>query len=176
MAMKNRAWAHVLVAAGLVVVAASAAGAGEDPVARPFWGSVKGEATFPFEGTGVCDAVAGWWAPILTTVGAAEGRVTHLGLVTYSSTHCPTYDGRAELGQAVFTAANGDEIWATYRADTVAPPPPVVVQEGEYTIFGGTGRFAQASGRVRLTAYVTWEGLEDPSWPIELVFSGTIVY
>jgi len=174
--MKNRTWARVLIVAGIALAAASAASAGETPTARPFWGSVKGETTFPLEGVGVCDGVAGWWAPVLTTVAGAEGRITHLGLVSYSSTHCPTYDGRAELGSAVFTAANGDEIWATYRADTVFPPPPLVVQEGEYTIFGGTGRFADASGRVRLTAYVTFEGFEDPSWPIEIVVSGTIVY
>ena len=166
---------RVLAATGIVLAGASAVAAGDNPSLRPFWGSVVGEADFSTPGYGTCDDVLGWWEPVLTTANA-EGAITHLGRTTYFSTHCPTIYGAAELGTAVFTAANGDEVWATYRADTTVPPPPLVIQEGELVIYGGTGRFENASGHVHMTVYVVYEGLEDPSWPLGIVFAGTIAY
>jgi hypothetical protein len=78
-------------------------------------------------------------------------------------------------GVATFTAANGDEVWATYTATTVAPPP-LIVQEADFIIVGGTGRFEHASGHLWGMVYVTFEGFDDPSWPLRFVFAGTIAY
>jgi len=52
----------------------------------------------------------------------------------------------------------------------------IIVQQGTFTIFGGTGRFENATGFLQGTVYVTFEGFDDPSWPIEFVFAGMIAY
>src|SRR6516165_3760389 len=42
-----------------------------------------------------------------------------------------------------------------HTSHTTAPPPPLIVQEGELIITGGTGRFEHATGRVPFTVYVS---------------------
>jgi len=168
--MKGIQWVRLL-AAFVLVFAATTVFAGDGTATlRPIWGQVTGEVSFP--ASDACLDITG--APF-QTVTEAEGRMTHLGRTEVSLSHCATADGQAVAGAARFTAANGDEIWASYSAHTVAPPP-MIVQEAEFIITGGTGRFAAASGRLRATVYVTFEGMEDPSWPIALVFAGTIAY
>ena len=39
-------------------------------------------------------------------------------------------------------------------------------------IVGGTGRFEGATGLLTGMVYVTFEGFDDPSWPIEFVLAG----
>lgn len=84
----------------------------------------------------------------------AFGTATHLGSVTVQRTHCfspfnnpPIYNGYWEA-----TAANGDRVWGSYSGSLV---PTVFDDQGNpirgeitapYTIDGGTGRFANASG------------------------------
>ncbi len=168
--MKGTQWIRLL--AGFALMIGATTVLADDGVAamRPMWGHAAGEASFP-----ASDACIGISGVPFQTVTEAFGRMTHLGRTEILLSHCATDDGRAVAGVARFIAANGDEIWASYTAYTVAPPP-VIVQEAEFTITGGTGRFAAASGRLRATVYVTFQGFEDPSWPIELVFAGTIAY
>lgn len=44
------------------------------------------------------------------------------------------------------------------------------------TIVGGTGRFMGATGTVEMIGHVTFEGFQDPSWPISFVWTGSISY
>ena len=139
--------------------------------ARPFWGSFEGEASFPF--SDACLDVTG--APFQTR-SYASGKMAHLGNSTLSTTHCATPDGGAALnGYAIFKAANGDEVWASYFAITVQQPP-IIEQEITLVIDGGTGRFENASGSLQGKIYIEFQGFADPSWPLEFVLSGWIVY
>jgi len=138
---------------------------------RPFWGNAAGEVTFG--NPGVCTT-----QPVQTLT-SAKGQLTHLGNAMVTTTHCASADGLLALdGHATFTAANGDQVFASYTSHTTAPPPPLIVQEGELIITGGTGRFEHATGRVPFTVYVSpiSPPSSDAKWPIRFVFAGTITY
>lgn len=92
--------------------------------------------------------------PITYTETYAKGTATHLGktdaFLDQWWTRHPSYNlppgfSHGE-GTIVFTAANGDELWATYHgmANHNLDPYPTIETEGTFT--GGTGRFANASG------------------------------
>lgn len=169
--MRLRSFLCVTMALGFVITGTSAFGADKQPKLRPFWGNLAGEATFPE--SEACSEVTG--AP-WQTLSVTEGKMTHLGRTALSTAHCSTPDGSFAVGGvATFTAANGDQVWATYTATTVAGPP-LIVQEADFIIVGGTGRFENASGHLVGMVYVTFEGFDDPSWPLKFVFAGTIAY
>jgi len=142
--------------------------AGDNPTERPFWGTFSGVANFlP---TDACVDIS----PV-QTIADAVGKMTHLGKSVLSTSHCTTEDGHAVLGQATMTAANADEVWLTYNAETVFPPP-LIIQEIDMVVTGGTGRFDGASGELSGYAYVEFLGFTVPDWPITFVLSGYIVY
>ena len=76
------------------------------------------------------------------------GTVTHLGCIDGVATHCSDQDtGQYGDGQATLTAANGDMLFATYTGGSSDVAGfPVVGFMDTFTITGGTGRFANASG------------------------------
>lgn len=155
----------------LALVIAASVGTAANPNFRPFKGSSAGEATFP-ESEACLDVTGAFWQ----TLSVSEGRMSHLGRMTLTTSHCSTLDGSAAVdGEATFTAANGDELWAAYTAVTVAPPP-LIIQESDFVIVGGTGRFENATGWLRGVIYVTFEGFEDPSWPLEFAIAGAVAY
>jgi hypothetical protein len=75
-------------------------------------------------------------------------------------------DGRAE-GTVVFTAANGDQLFAEIES-----PPPIssTTRVGTYTFTGGTGRFSDASGEA------DFEGFTSDGIHIAVDFGGIIQY
>jgi len=159
----------------LVVTVAGSAAAHAD--ARPFKGSVAGEVMFPFVGTEVCPETD-VWAGGLRTESFASGNASHLGLVSMTTLHCTPKGDTIAGGVGTFVAANGDEVYYEYGGTAPFPGPgvTVIVAEVEFVITGGTGRFANASGSGHMTAYVQFEGFEDPAWAAAWVWSGTISY
>src|SRR2546422_6247128 len=80
------------------------------------------------------------------------GHFEHLGKTTFANTASET--GAAETceggfvanEQETFTAANGDELFSS-ATDVGCPTSPTAFQlTASFTITGGTGRFADASG------------------------------
>ena len=71
-------------------------------------------------------------------------------------------------------AANGDEVHLAYSG--YAPAPPESDVDVDATIVGGTGRFEGARGHVEMIGHVTFEGFQDPSWPITFEWTGSISY
>jgi len=165
--------AMLLAALMLLIASTSAIAGGNNPQQRPFWGNFSGEATFPSsEDCGITQVP-------FQTLSNTEGMMTHMGRSEMFTSHCATPDGSAAVGgMATLVAANGDEVSLTYSATTVAGPPvsPVIIQVAEFIIVGGTGRFEGASGMLTGMVYITFEGFDDPAWPIEFVVAGTIVY
>jgi hypothetical protein len=80
---------------------------------------------------------------------SGTGLVTHLGKVTVVSRDCINPISETEFAfssnQLVITAANGDQIFATYTG-TLTFEGTVGVITGGYQFVGGTGRFSQATG------------------------------
>lgn len=79
------------------------------------------------------------------------GNATHLGRFTVAASQCLDPEtGIITKGEAIFTAANGDQVFARHSGQ-VTGSPPVLAFEIHYTVTGGTGRFAGASGGIDAT-------------------------
>ncbi len=162
-------------AACALLLAALAAPAAADSQTRPFRGTLSGSVAFvPF--TPGCSNYGGF---DLSSVGDATGHVLHLGKTHLASVHCTPDIGVTDItgGHLTFTAANGDAVHITYEGTAPFPDgQPVIVADIEFVITGGTGRFADAHGVGSMTAYITFEGFEDPEWAASWVIDGTIGY
>ena len=172
----------LLVATLLLLSAMPAALAGDgNHRGEPFAGVVQGEVTFDFSNPNGCSFIP------MTTATNASGRANHMGKVTMDASHCFVPYGAPEdnLGtfentSMVITAANGDELWASYDM-IVSPGTPEVIGEkmvarGTVTFDGGTGRFAGASGSAHMRAVITFEGFEDPAWAYAAEWHGRLDY
>jgi hypothetical protein len=80
----------------------------------------------------------------------AEGNANHLGKFTLVAPHVVTFATRTGIGTYTFTAANGDQVFASFTGQALTSPPNVVIVENA-TITGGTGRFAGATGSFVVT-------------------------
>ncbi len=92
------------------------------------------------------------------------GTATHLGLFTGEQQLFLNPDG-SFTGSIVFTAANGDELWADFSGEYTSP-----MVDGSLTFTGGTGRFEDATGTVDFEGY-TPDGVH-----ITTAFDGWIRY
>jgi hypothetical protein len=94
-----------------------------------------------------------------------SGKATHLGKFTREEYAYLGADGSV-VGTIIFTAANGDELWAEIDGGFTSATDV----EGRYIITGGTGRFQGATGGANFKAYT-------PDFHYaEVVFEGTISY
>jgi hypothetical protein len=108
----------------------------------------------------VCDVI------LLTASGT--GQATHLGRFTrVGNVVIHLVDGSAE-GTVVFTAANGDQLFAAIAGEPRNSPTAV---RGTYTFTGGTGRFSDASGLAHFEGVIASDGIH-----IAVTFEGTIQY
>ena len=131
--MKKLFLALVATTALLASVAVSAAAA-----ETPFKGEVNALET----GTVV--------GPTRFLVRDGGGTATHLGKYTEHITMQINLPTRHSMGAATFTAANGDTLTATVEGQATPASPGVLSIVEVYTITGGTGRFAGATGTFTL--------------------------
>ncbi len=131
--MKRLFLALVATTALLASVAVSATAA-----ETPFKGSVNAVET----GTTV--------GPTRFLVRDGGGTATHLGKYTEHITMQINLPTRHSMGAATFTAANGDTLTATVEGQATPASPGVLSIVEVYTITGGTGRFAGATGTFTL--------------------------
>jgi hypothetical protein len=82
------------------------------------------------------------------------GTATHLGKFTEHVTLQVNLLTESGTGTATFTAANGDTLTATVTGQATMTSPGVISQVEVYTITGGTGRFAGATGTFTLEGTV----------------------
>ena len=161
----------ILMACCLLLLASAApAGASAE---RPLKGCVSGQVLFtPDEAS---PSPADLW-----TDSAAIGRVTHMGCTTMTSRHpTPVTDVIAD-GELTLVAASGAKLYATYGGIAPFPVigvPSTIVADTHFTITGGTGRFANATGGGDLTGYVAFPGeLDLGPWPAYWTVQATIRY
>ena len=132
----------VLLTVCALALAVFTAAASAKRVERPFKGCVSGQAVFTPDPAS--PSPTGLW-----TDSSAVGHVSHLGLTVMTSRH-PTPTGNTITGGDMkLVAANGDEVWIAYSGSAPFPVigvPSTIVVAVDFTIVGGTGRFAHASG------------------------------
>ncbi len=96
-------------------------------------------------------------ATCATLTANGEGIVSHLGRSTLLEEWC--FDGNiANLGDRtiIITAANGDKLEGTHTSVSYDPATDPSVFVEEFTITGGTGRFANASGTFTETVRISF--------------------
>lgn len=104
-----------------------------------------------YDATPTPDAACGG----LRVVAAGSATGTELGAGAWNDTECAAFtpDGIVIDGALTLTAANGDELFVDYHATTPFPGADGAIHpQGTFTIVGGTGRFATASGGGTLSA------------------------
>ena len=77
------------------------------------------------------------------------GNAIHLGRFTLSADFTVTFATGNGAGTATWTAANGDQIFVNVVGHGDVVFPTVAISE-THSIVGGTGRFADASGTIRI--------------------------
>ena len=120
--------------AALAVLCLAGHVAAGDPV--PFKGDLEGDVT-----------ITPLTPPYVKVLVEATGNATHLGECTLDIPHKVNRTDRTAVGAYVFTAANGDMLFADFTGKaTPTATPGVLYIEETATITGGTGRFAGATG------------------------------
>ena len=162
----------IAVACALVLLVFSATASAKRPD-RPFKGCVSGQVVFTPDPAS--PSPTGLW-----TDSFAVGPVTHLGRTVMSSRH-PTPTGDTITGGNMkLVAANGDEVWIAYSGYAPLPVigvPSTIVVDVDFTIVGGSGRFAHASGGGEMTGYVEFPGeLTLGPWPARWTWTAAIRY
>jgi len=105
----------------------------------------------PFKGTVNAVETVEVVFPTLSVTRDGTGTATYLGKFTEHITLQVNIPTSHATGVATFTAANGDTLTATVDGQGTPTATPGVVSIVEvYTITGGTGRFADATGSFTL--------------------------
>ena len=156
-----------------LVLVSFAAAASAKSANRPFKGTVNGQVVFTPDPRS--PSPTGLW-----TDSSAVGNVSHLGLTTMTSRHpTPTGDIISD-GNMKLVAASGAEVWIKYTGYAPFPAvgvPSTILVAVDFSIVGGTGRFAKASGGGDMTAYVEFPGdLTLGPWPAYWTWHATIRY
>jgi hypothetical protein len=106
----------------------------------PFSGSLQAEEPAVVQGS----------PPVsLLVTGNGSGIASHLGRFTITWSYTVIIAAGTGSGTLVFTAANGDQLFATAVGQSQPTTTPGVFSiREEFTITGGTGRFLNAEGHV----------------------------
>jgi hypothetical protein len=120
-------------------------------LAAALTGAVAAEREVPFRGTFEAVETPQLHFPTVSVEGSGTGNATQLGkfTVTYQAeVNLLTFVG---IGSSEFTAANGDQVFADFVGHSTPTGTPNLISIVEvYTITGGTGRFADATGTFTL--------------------------
>ena len=111
-------------------------------------------ASLPFRGSITTADQATVVGPNLLLVGTAEGTATHLGRYTATFEVVAPLGASTATGTYRFTAANGDQLIATFAGYATPVSPGVERFTEALTIVGGTGRFAAATGTFTMSKLV----------------------
>jgi hypothetical protein len=110
-------------------------------------GPVAAGDAVPFKGRLEGDVTRTPAPPVVLVDIEATGNATQLGAFELDVPHVVDPVKRTAIGTYVFTAANGDTLYAEFSGKaTPTAVPGVLYIEETATITGGTGRFAGATG------------------------------
>ena len=104
----------------------------------------------PFKGTVNADETVVPSPPTASLTRDGTGTATYLGRYTEHIVMTINLPTLSSTGTATFTAANGDTLTATVIGQATRTGPTTLSIVEVYTITGGTGRFAGATGTLTL--------------------------
>ena len=87
--------------------------------------------------------------PLVRQTDTGTCQFSHLGRTKYQGVLELDLVARTQRGERTLTAANGDELYMVIVGTSAPSGPGLVSFQAEYTIVGGTGRFANATGQGR---------------------------
>jgi|SRR4051794_32917634 hypothetical protein len=114
--------------------------------------AVSAAAETPFKGTVSALETGQTVPPTRFLDRKGTGTATHLGRYTEHVVMQINLPTLSSTGAATFTAANGDTLNTSVVGQATRTSPTTLAIVETYTITGGTGRFADATGTFRLEA------------------------
>jgi hypothetical protein len=108
----------------------------------------------PFKGTVHAVETSQLVFPIASVNREGTGTATHLGKYTEHVTLQVNVLTGSAIGTATFVAANGDTLTASVVGPATPTSPGVLSLVEVYTITGGTGRFAAATGTLHAAQHL----------------------
>ena len=123
----------------------------------------------PFKGTVEAVETGTVVFPIRSATREGTGTATYLGRYTEHITIDINLLFMSSTGAATFTAANGDTLTATVAGQATRTSPTTLSVVEVYTVTGGTGRFADATGSFTLRSTV-----DQPTGVSSGAYSGAI--
>ena len=108
----------------------------------------------PFKGTVNADETVVPSPPTASLTRDGTGTATYLGRYTEHIVMTINLPTLSSTGTATFTSANGDTLTATVIGQATRTGPTTLSIVEVYTITGGTGRFADATGNFTLHSTV----------------------
>ena len=87
--------------------------------------------------------------PLIRQIDTGTCQLSHLGRTKYEGVLELDLVARTQRGERTLTAANGDEVHLTTVGTSAPAGPGLVSFTATFTIVGGTGRFANATGEGR---------------------------
>jgi hypothetical protein len=167
-----RRFLALLTVCALALVVFTAA-ASAKAVMRPFNGFVSGQVVF----TPDLASPSPWR---MWTDSSAVGEASHMGLTVMTSRHPTPETTDINGGNLKLVAANGDEVLIAYSGYAPLPAigvPSTIIVDVDFTIVGGSVRFAHSSGGGEMTGYVEFPGeLTLGPWPAHWTWKGAIRY
>ena len=112
--------------------------------------AVSAAAQTPFKGTVSAVESVVVTPPTASIVREGTGTATYLGRFTEHIVLTVDLPTMSSSGSATFTAANGDTLTSSVVGQATRTGPTTLSIVEVYTITGGTGRFADASGSFTL--------------------------
>ena len=147
MTTKKKSFFRSALPAVLLTAAAGCAPAWAGPTNVPFNARLATHETLSFD-PNVCTAY-----PFLVGTTTGTGTASNMGAVTLMATDCITPNPPSfafSNGKLTITAANGDELRASYSGTFLPLPNSIPFTlytiSGTFTVTGGTGRFSNATG------------------------------
>jgi hypothetical protein len=116
--------------------------------------AVSAAAQTPFKGTVSAVESVVVTPPTASIIREGTGTATYLGRFTEHIVLTVDLLTMSSGGSATFTAANGDTLTATVVGQATRTGPTTLSIVEDYTITGGTGRFAGATGSFMLESSV----------------------
>lgn len=136
---------HAACAAALLLATAAPAVAADQGTGSAF------QVRAAYDAVATPDAACGG----LRVVASGSATGTDLGAGAWNDTECAAFTATGIVidGQLTLTAANGDQLDVAYHAESAFPDATGAIHpQGSFTIEGGTGRFASATGGGSLAA------------------------